>query len=272
MLEDSKAVCAIAGTPCIEIIDHGQRTEASAQNFKNANKEIQRQINPLVTPEEMFEKQPYEDPLFVEVDDIIVLGNSAGANGYGHQAVLVGNEEKGWIYISKDGAEESGDGWGKSRYIVKTYKTLQEFADSVHNFETSVNHSLVGGGENPEASKNFELDNKGNKIRRYDRAFRIKTDDVNDQKAISQATNEAKEKYRIDRNNCSHVITECLRKIRTSSGREIKDGGGLWGSGVIYPNTKQQNIEKDNVGENYSNKLIPSSTKLKEGENGKHHK
>ena len=56
LLEDSKAVCAIAGTPCIEIIDHGQRTEASAQNFKNTNKEIQRQINPLVTPEEMYEK------------------------------------------------------------------------------------------------------------------------------------------------------------------------------------------------------------------------
>ena len=27
LLEDSKAICAVAGTPCIEIIDHGQRTE-----------------------------------------------------------------------------------------------------------------------------------------------------------------------------------------------------------------------------------------------------
>ena len=56
LLEDSKAVCAIAGTPCIEIIDHGQRTEASAQNFKNTNKEIQRQINPLVNPQELFQR------------------------------------------------------------------------------------------------------------------------------------------------------------------------------------------------------------------------
>lgn len=48
IVEDSKAVCAIAGTPCIEIIDHGQRTEASKQNFKNADKDVQRQINPLV--------------------------------------------------------------------------------------------------------------------------------------------------------------------------------------------------------------------------------
>lgn len=58
ILEDSKAVCAIAGTPCIEIIDHGQRAEACQQNFKNANKDVHQQINPLVNPEEMYEEQP----------------------------------------------------------------------------------------------------------------------------------------------------------------------------------------------------------------------
>jgi hypothetical protein len=57
ILEDSKAVCAIAGTPCIEIIDHGQRAEASRQNFKNANKDVHKQINPLVSPEEMYKKK-----------------------------------------------------------------------------------------------------------------------------------------------------------------------------------------------------------------------
>ncbi|HEX8575151.1 MAG TPA: PAAR-like protein [Flavobacterium sp.] len=57
ILENSKAVCAIAGTPCIEIIDHGQRAEASTQNFKNANKEVHKQINPLVSPEDMYKKK-----------------------------------------------------------------------------------------------------------------------------------------------------------------------------------------------------------------------
>ncbi|MFK7048333.1 hypothetical protein FLACOL_01263 [Flavobacterium columnare] len=56
ILENSKAVCAIAGTPCIEIIDHGQRTNASPQNFKNANKDILKQINPLVNPLKMYKK------------------------------------------------------------------------------------------------------------------------------------------------------------------------------------------------------------------------
>lgn len=58
ILEDSKAICAIAGTPCIEIIDHGQRAEASQQNFKNADQDVQQQINPLVNAESMHEKQP----------------------------------------------------------------------------------------------------------------------------------------------------------------------------------------------------------------------
>ncbi len=53
IVEDSKAVCAVAGSPCIEIIDHGQRAEASQQNFKNADPEVQQQINPLVDAEEM---------------------------------------------------------------------------------------------------------------------------------------------------------------------------------------------------------------------------
>lgn len=58
ILEDSKAICAIAGTPCIEIIDHGQRAEACEQNFKNSDQDVQQQINPLVSSEEMYNEQP----------------------------------------------------------------------------------------------------------------------------------------------------------------------------------------------------------------------
>lgn len=61
ILEDSKAVCAIAGTPCIEIIDHGQRTEPSQQNFKNADKDVQTQINPLVDTQEILDNNSSKD-------------------------------------------------------------------------------------------------------------------------------------------------------------------------------------------------------------------
>lgn len=61
IVEDSKAVCAVAGTPCIEIIDHGQRAEAGSQNFKNADKDVQQQINPLVDAEEMRKEEKNND-------------------------------------------------------------------------------------------------------------------------------------------------------------------------------------------------------------------
>lgn len=68
ILEDSKAVCAVAGTPCIEIIDHGQRAEASQQNFKNADKDVQQQINPLVNTESMYNEQLSND----EGEDFVI--------------------------------------------------------------------------------------------------------------------------------------------------------------------------------------------------------
>lgn len=48
IIENSKAVCAIAGTPCIEIIDCGQIEEPCPQNADNADEDIQSQLNPLV--------------------------------------------------------------------------------------------------------------------------------------------------------------------------------------------------------------------------------
>jgi hypothetical protein len=57
IVEDSKAVCSIAGTPCIEITNHGQITEASKQNFKNTNKEVHNQLNPMVDVRDVTRKE-----------------------------------------------------------------------------------------------------------------------------------------------------------------------------------------------------------------------
>jgi len=80
-------------------------------------------------------------------EDVIVLGNSAGAKGAGHQAVLVGDEKRGWTYISKDGAAKSGGAYGDSRYTVKYFRSLEEFKNSAHNFEVvGKNKSLKSWG------------------------------------------------------------------------------------------------------------------------------
>lgn len=47
LLEDSKATCPVGGSDCIEIIQHGQKAEASKQNFDNADKNVQSQLNPM---------------------------------------------------------------------------------------------------------------------------------------------------------------------------------------------------------------------------------
>lgn len=61
LLEDSKATCPIGGPDCISITKHGQKTEGSSQNSKNANGEVHSQLNPMVNIKKMEERNP-ENP------------------------------------------------------------------------------------------------------------------------------------------------------------------------------------------------------------------
>ncbi len=54
LTEDSQAICAIAGAPCIKIKDHGQITEPSEKNIANADQDVQAQLNPLVDTKDLF--------------------------------------------------------------------------------------------------------------------------------------------------------------------------------------------------------------------------
>lgn len=58
IIDSSKAVCAIAGSPCIEIINPGQIEEPCSQNFENANEDVQGQLNPLVNIEDIKLPEP----------------------------------------------------------------------------------------------------------------------------------------------------------------------------------------------------------------------
>ncbi|GCB33276.1 hypothetical protein KGMB02408_02210 [Bacteroides faecalis] len=72
--------------------------------------------------------------------DIIVLHDRKGAGGFGHTAVLIGNETDGWFYLSKDGGQ---------RLIVsdipevgnKKFNNIQQFDNSeyaakFHGYQT----------------------------------------------------------------------------------------------------------------------------------------
>lgn len=57
--------------------------------------------------------------------DVIVLNNKDGAYGFGHNAVIVGNDKTGWVYYSKDGEVD-----GKMQYTERGFATLGSFVKS----------------------------------------------------------------------------------------------------------------------------------------------
>lgn len=56
LLENSKATCPIGGPDCIFIDNHGQITEGSSQNSKNANEDVQSQLNPMASVKDIDKK------------------------------------------------------------------------------------------------------------------------------------------------------------------------------------------------------------------------
>jgi len=78
----------------------------------------------------------FVDPDGMSVDDIIVLNNPNGAGGFGHMAILVGDDENGWTLISKEGRNK--ESWYSNELtggpalepLVKEFKTLDEFRDA----------------------------------------------------------------------------------------------------------------------------------------------
>lgn len=53
LLEDSKGICAVAGSPCIKFTHTGQKAEPSQQNFDNADEELLVQVSPLMEREDI---------------------------------------------------------------------------------------------------------------------------------------------------------------------------------------------------------------------------
>ncbi len=207
--------------------------------------------------------------------DVIILANSAGAGGVGHQAALIQLGKAGWVYISKDGAAQSGGIFGPSRYTTKIFKTLDEFKNSSHNFEVidGTNHSKVGGGE--ESNMTFKLDENGNKIQRYDQAYYIKTNNEKEGIALIECLKKAKQDYVLTVSDCSDIPTTALNNLEDTEGNKLKNGeNGKTGFNKTNfsrenPNLKQVTLEKRNQGIDYDSKVKPTDTKLKKNEKGK---
>jgi RHS repeat-associated core domain len=191
--------------------------------------------------------------------DIIVLRNSKGAGRLGHAALLIGSNDTGWTYISKDGYTNLIPRNSPSKYIVKSFGSLEEFSNSSHNYDLkSGKHSTEGGKE--AATFDFELDDKGNKIVRYDQALLIETTQADgsstDAAAIDAATKEAQSNYTLGSRDCSHVVTKALKASKDKDGNQIKDGEkDDEGDKNKAPNTKFNYIRQNNPNARHANDL-----------------
>ena len=56
LTEESKAICPVAGSPCIEILWHGQTGSVSNGSVSKTDKRLHAQQNPLVDTEEIQEE------------------------------------------------------------------------------------------------------------------------------------------------------------------------------------------------------------------------
>ena len=230
--------------------------------------------------------------------DIIVLNDVDGANGAGHQAVLIGNEKDGWTYISKDGFKDGAFG-SEPLYTVKTFKSIKEFANSSHNRVVDPNSPYFQPTkEHPNLTNSYDADGnldangkegtKGGGImdwnfydteegsydrkQRYDNAFYIETDSKTDALAVKAAVGSASEEYCLANGDCSDVVTSALEQAKTRTGEKVHTGENtipllqgisIWDYFIKseYPNQKQKVIEEKNKTQGYDvdNLIVPAN-------------
>ncbi len=93
-------------------------------------------------------------------------------------AMLVGDDESGWYYYSKDGTEEGAlPFYGPTSAGIEQFSNLEEFV----NWNTS-----------------------------YDFGYRIETDAYQDYLAGQEAFNNLNENYNLFTNNCADMVQEAL--------------------------------------------------------------
>lgn len=109
--------------------------------------------------------------------DVVILNDPQGAYGFGHNAILIGNDNKGWIYYSRDGRADDGS----SKYTRQEFKSFDDFTES----------KLSG---------------------RYDEAVRFQTTDEQDKAGQEYAEKAVKKEFDRTDCNCADLAKESAAK------------------------------------------------------------
>ncbi len=132
--------------------------------------------------------------------DIYVLFAKWGAHGFGHMAVIIGNETDGYTYYSKDGTSNWSQLFGPSIPDMKN-ASPGEFG-SVSAFIRSINK----GKEHP-----------------YTGELKIQTSKVQDDIMKQKALEQTKEFYDVISNSCQHTPIRALQSIGKYAGEYLSN-------------------------------------------------
>ena len=167
---------------------------------------------------------------FVDPDgnDIILLNRSWGAAAlgecYGHNAVLVGNDDTGWFYFSKDNV---------STNTTLKFATLQDFIDYNNSLDTPVEDS-------------------------YDNAYRIKTSTKEDDRAIKYGKENYNKGYSlweiknnkgtVTRQNCADLSSDVISTNERIKISKIKIYDKGIRTPITWPNKQYLLFKMNNPG------------------------
>jgi uncharacterized protein RhaS with RHS repeats len=169
--------------------------------------------------------------------DIIVLSAPEGASGFGHMAVLIGNDKDGWRYISKDGTTGGiHNVFGPAKYQdIPGFKNIAEFSKIVNSSED-------------------------HKDKPYTGAYLISTSTDQDKTMTSAALQSSKSEYILGVKDCKDVASDALNSVGIDA---TKTGPG----GVVselespIPNVFFKQIKGNVKGTDVSNQLLQPEKK-----------